>query len=156
MNVADLPEFIYGMKPAYASSGLKRTYNKQMEVVRFVRTESEHTDHVYYEADEVYRYKDDGSIRIGKPKAKTISPSFLPHVNDGPTTKSPVYGVDYTLFYDKDIAYVSKVQSIEDLKRTYTSELRRLQKLFDDNVPRVDAHSAAVQAIREEHPEKFI
>lgn len=152
MTASQFPDVVYGMKPAYASSGLKRTYNKKIEVVKFVKLEEERARYV---AEEVYRYKNDGTFKVGKSSDSFMSNHHLP-IHDGPSTSHPAYGVNFTLFYDQDMAYISKVQSIENLKRSYTAELQCLQNLFDKNVPDLSGHTAAVQAIKEEHPEKFI
>ena len=153
MSASQLPDVVYGMKPAYASSGLKRTYNTQIEVVRFIKQKGPRGVFI---ADEVYRYKNDGTFKTGK-ASESFSANYhhLP-VLDGPSTQSPDYSINFTLFYEQDMAYISKIQSIEELKRNYTAELQRLQNLFDKKVPDLGGHTAAVQAIKEEHPEKFI
>ena len=152
MSGSQFPDVVYGMKPAYASSGLKRTYNKQIEVVRFIKQKGSRGVFI---ADEVYRYKNDGTFKTGNSSESFNANHHLP-VHDGPSTQSPAYSINFTLFYEQDMAYISKIQSIEELKRDYTAELQRLQNLFDKNVPNLDGHNEAVQAIKEEHPEKFI
>mgnify|MGYP000412733480 CR=1 FL=1 len=153
MSASQFPDIIYGMKPAYTSSGLQRIYNKKIEVVKFVKSNDSQNR---YNADKIYRYSADGTFREGKAPSASFNAQQYVNIYDGPCTDSPSYGVNFTLFYDQDMAYISKVQSIKDLKNSYTAELQRLQNLFDKNVPDLGGHDAAVQAIKEEHPEKFI
>lgn len=153
MSASAFPDTIYGMKPAYASSGLKKIYNKQIKVVKFSKLQDSTARYV---AKELYRYNCDGTFRVGTPPSTRFDLREYIKVHDGVSVESPHYGIDYTLFLEQDMAYISKVKSIRDLKNSYTAELQRLQSLFDKNVPNLDGHDKAVQAIKEEHPEKFI
>lgn len=152
MNVkTTLPRYVYGIKPAYVSIGLERIYHKALHVVRFVFHKSSNT----YEPDELYDYTT-SACKTKKARATGFSAKAHLIIHDTPSTAPAIYKVNYSLFANKDIAYISKIQGIEEIKKSYTAELKRLQELFNNNVPNTDLHKEAIQAIKEEYPEKFI
>lgn len=138
---------IYAIKPPYISNGLKRSYNKQIEVFEYSDKIDESNRHEYIRR---FFYKngkwetDHKSTRAPYiRKGVHIYDEIIMHHTNG----------NYECFSELEMAQASKFILIERMAKEYEREIKHLHELFKRNVPDV---SDEIQQIKKVYPELFI
>lgn len=142
---------VYFIKAPYVSSGLKRSYNKQLEVYSGVRESGK--DVVY--SDTVYKYHKGKNAWVEKPctgkhyvrihDEKRQVVSNMPSLN--------IMQQQSIVFVSLELAKASKLLLIQYMAKQYEDELVRLKELFTKNVPDVEP---MLVEFKEDYPEYFI
>lgn len=135
---------IYCIERPYVSSGLRKTYKKNLEVFsgELINCtgntyKADLTTIHYWNKDKWYEKPNK------KPRAVTTK---LENIKDIPS-------LDSTNFSSLDAAKISKLLAIKNMEKAYIEELEALKALFERNVPDV---SKPLEELRELYPEHFV
>lgn len=145
---------LYLIKQPSISSGLRRSYNKQLEVLECCTNVNTSDENVMYldKVIAIHKYHAGKKQWIRKPSSKSIQARCIRQHIHTTTCTTPLY-TEYVMFTTVEAAQASKLILIEQLKNTYEKEIERLQTLFKRNVPNIDE---PMNQLLETHPDLFI
>lgn len=147
------PKFIYGIKVPYISKGLKRTYNKQLEVHKYLLNTNSDSNHMYNQVSTV-KFKHLSNFTESKTGCDVIYKRSLKINNTVVSDNSNSYDVSNMIYFDSlNSAYISKLLLIKNMKNQYEAELEDLRNTMNKNIPKLDAH---LEEATEEYPELFV
>ena len=141
---------IYWIDIPYASSGLRRTYRKNLEVFSGIPNEGT------LQADTICKYMPNKKCWVEK---TTTNSKFSMYIGSGPIVHSSMPTIqsmrryDALMFTTVELAQAAKLILVEVMAKAYQKELEDLQELFDRNVPKV---GEPLKALKEDYPEYFI
>jgi hypothetical protein len=141
---------VYWIDIPSVSKGLKRTYNKKLEVYSGILN-SDGQNHI--NSDKIYRYTSKG----WKETPNTSGIRFIGgrerylEINVPQTTIPSINNMRRNLIYSSlEMAQVAKIILIEDMKRTYEQELEDLRTRMVKNIPKTDK---PLKELKDEYPE---
>lgn len=137
----------YIIKVPYLSQGLKRSYNKQLEV--YEMETGENYPMQFLNTCGIHEFK--GGKWVYRKSTKTLSVSLK-----GKVVQTEIVNSSSSIeliFEDLELAKVSKFLLLDDLKKTYKKEINKIVKLMERNIPDV---SIEIEKIKENYPEHFI
>jgi len=135
----------YGITAPHVSRGLKRTYNKHLEVYEFIIT-----DDLKVEKGVVYEVKNGKIIEKSSGHAKFSTLHGRTIISEGILHK--LVG-EKIFFISKDYAFITKLILLEKMKNNYIKELARLNELMNKNCPETES---ILDDYKNKLPELFI
>lgn len=138
---------VYFIKCPHVSSGLRKSYNKQLEVY------SGEINKGWVYPDKMYQFNNKKGWVEKTPRLK--EGRRIHSRNETPVEMLPklVEMHEDTLYATLDLAATAKFLLIQRMTKAYEDEIEELRKLFKKNVPNVDK---PLEKIREDYPEYFI
>lgn len=144
---------VYVIKRPEVSSGLKRTYHKNLEVIECKGRSGKEKPHIVIEqVCAIHKYSPAKKAWIRKAIGTQSNSFYSPELHTTPITALNARHGDL-VFTTLEAAQVTKLILIERLKKTYEAELAQLRELFKRNVPNVQE---PMDQLLEEHPDLFI
>lgn len=142
---------IYAIKVPSISNGLRKSYNKQLEVYEIEFEQTSHNHNVGYATGiKCWEYDLKGSKdwKVGKGR-------FSERVNIHLIKKDIITSSseNVLLFDDFENAKVSKILLVNKLRKHYEDEIENIRKLYQKNVPDLNDE---VEVLKQKYPEKFI
>jgi hypothetical protein len=135
---------LYYIKTPHVSSGLKTTYNKQLEVF------SGYLEGKFCHADKIFLYKKGEWVE--KPSNK--SDKFFIMYSDLECLKQiGQYGGTILFFDSLDLAIAAKLLLIQKMESVYMKEIKKITETFKRNVPDVEK---PLEEMKLKIPEFFI
>ena len=149
---------VFYIQYPYVSAGLRRTYNKKLEVfeieVEKITRNSPQGEQVYYQHIEthwVHAYNNKKAQWIKKPSKKHFYMNIL---EECLTSTADITGTTQDHLYTTlEAAIAAKLMLIQRMAITYKKELVTIQELLDRNVPDVQK---PLDILLDEHPDLFI
>lgn len=141
---------LYTIKVPKISNGLKRTYNKQLEVYELKQIDSSVPNHDVYIKCKVHKYTKKGWVT----KDVNKNTRFInPKINNDIVQNNKDIINDHLFFDNIILAKCSKVFLIDSMKQKYLRAIEELNSHFEKNVPDV---TGIINELKQENPEYFL
>lgn len=141
----------YIIKAPYLSAGLRRSYNKQLEVHEMVISEESN----FLQPTGVYTYKK--GEWIYKKLSSTTMSIYKTNINDKVITELDLNNLNNLnnniIYTDLELAKITKFLLIGELKNQYQREIASINDLMEKNIPDL---SEEIKLIKDEYAEYFI
>lgn len=142
---------IYAIKVPSISNGLRKSYNKQLEVYEIDFEQTSHNHNVGYATGiKCWEYDLKGSKEWKVSKGRFSERVNINLIKTDIITSS---NHDVVLFDNLENAQVSKILLVNQLRKHYEDEIENIRKLYEKNVPDL---SDEVEDLKQKYPEKFI
>ncbi len=142
---------IYAIKVPSVSKGLKKSYNKQLEVHEIEFEQTSHNHNVGYATGiKCWEYDLKGSKEWQEVKRR-----FGERVNLNLIQKDIITSSfdNVVLFDNLENAQVSKILLVNKIRKHYEDEIEKIRKLYKSNVPDLNDE---IEVLKQKYPEKFI